>query len=154
MSEQNLELARRLFPGSVDLVASISSPETLRAVLEPLVDPQFETVAAPGQLPLTDAGAMSADPSSRPTYYGIDGFLAGFRDWLSTWVSWTVTPEELIVVDDRRVLALIGVTARSKTHGVEMPIEAANLLTFEAGRLTRLELYFKRAHARAATGLS
>ena len=52
------------------------------------------------------------------------------------------------------MLVLLDVRARSMTHQVEIPIEGANLLTFSDGRLGRLEIFFERAQAREAAGLS
>ena len=37
------------------------------------------------------------------------------------------TPTDFIDVDENRVLVMLDVRARSKTHQVEMPIEGANL---------------------------
>jgi hypothetical protein len=150
VAPSNLQVARRLFPAELDLAEAVARPAALRAALEPIVHPDFEIVGAPDQLPLMGTGAGS----SPGIYIGIDGFVAGFRDWLSTWDSWIVAHEELIEVDKQRVLVLIRVAARSRTHGVEMPIEAANLLTIVAGRVSRLELFFNRAQARKAAGLA
>ncbi len=79
--------------------------------------------------------------------------MATFRDWLSAWESWVVTATDFIDVNENRVLVLLDVRARSKTHHVEMPIEGANLLTLRDGRLARLELFFDRAQALEAAGL-
>jgi ketosteroid isomerase-like protein len=156
MSQENVEVVRRLYPGTVDLVAQLADPgrfEGLRAVLDSLVHPDFETVAVAGQVPLSQAGAGMPEGSSRPTYYGVEGFVAAFRDWLSAWESWMVTATDFIEVDENRVLVPLDVRARSKTHQVEMPIEGANLVTLRDGRLTRLELFFDRAQALEAAGL-
>jgi ketosteroid isomerase-like protein len=153
MSQENVEIIRRLYPGTVDLVATVGGPEgfeTTRVALEPLVHPDFETVSVPGQVPLSGVGAEN---SSRPSFYGVDGFVDSFRDWLSAWESWVVTATEFIEVDENRVLVMLDVRARSKTHQVEMPIEGANLMTLSDGKLARLELFFDREQAREAAGL-
>ena len=150
MSEENVEFARALFPGDVDLVATLADAEGFEAAFEPLVHPNFETITVPGQVPLRGAGAE--DPS-RPIFYGVDGFVNSFRDWLSAWESWVVTATDFIDVDESRVLVLLDVRARSKTHQVEVPVEGANLLTLSDGKLSRLELFFDRAQALEAAGL-
>jgi ketosteroid isomerase-like protein len=153
MSQENVEVVRGLYPGSVDMVSSFVDPEgfeATRAALEPLVHPDFETVTVPGQIPLGDP---DAEDSSRPTFHGLDGFASGFRDWLSAWESWVVTATEFVDVDENRVLVLIEVRARSKTHQVEMPIEGANLWTVRNRKIGRLELFFDRAQALEAAGL-
>jgi ketosteroid isomerase-like protein len=153
MSEENVEVVRRLYPGTFDLVATLADPEGVeatRVAFEPLVHPDFETVTVPGQVPLSGVGAE--DPS-RPIFYGVDGFVDAFRDWFSAWESWVVTATDFIDVDENRVLALLDVRARSKTHQVEMPIEGANLVTVTDGRVARLELFFDREQALEAAGL-
>jgi hypothetical protein len=154
MSQANVEVARRFVPESVDWVALLADPgalELARRAVEPMVRSDAETVTVPGQVPLEGGG--SEDPS-QPTYRGIDGFLSAFGDWLSAWESWVVTPSDFIDVDEERVLVLLEVRARSKTHQVEIPIEAANLLTLRDGKVARMELFFDRAQAHEAAGLS
>jgi ketosteroid isomerase-like protein len=149
-----VEIARRFYPGTVDMVALLAGPagyETTRAGFEPFVQPDFETVTVSGQVPLTGIGTRN---TSRPTLYGLEGFFSGFREWLNAWETWEVTATEFIDVDADRVLVMIDVLARTKTHQVEMPIEGANLLTFRDGRLARLELFFDRAEALEAARLS
>jgi hypothetical protein len=56
MSQENVEVVRRLYPGSVDLVATLADPERFEAVRvawEPLMLRDFETVTVAGQVPLT-----------------------------------------------------------------------------------------------------
>ena len=65
-----------------------------------------------------------------------------------------ITATDFIDVDENRVLVVLDVRARSKTHQVKMPIEGANLLTLRDGRLARLELFLERAQALEAAGLS
>jgi ketosteroid isomerase-like protein len=154
VSQENVEVVRRIYPGPVDLVATVGGPEgfeATRVAFEPLVHPDFETVTVPGQVPLSGAGAENP---SRPIFYGVDGFVSAFRDWLSAWESWVVTATDFIDVDETRVLVMIDVRARSKTHQVEMPIEGANLMTLRDGKLARLELFIDRDQALQAAGLS
>ena len=152
MSHENIEVVRRLYPGTFDLVATLADPtgfEALRVMFEPLAHPDFETVSVPGQIPLSGA---SAEDLSQPSFHGVDGFVSAFRDWLSAWESWVVTATAFIDVDENRVLAMLDVLARSKTHQVEMPIEGANLVTLRDGKIARLELFFDRAQAREVAG--
>jgi hypothetical protein len=151
MSQENVEIVRRLYPGDVDLVAVLVDREALEATLEPLVHPDFETITVPGQIPLSGAAAAE---SSRPIFYGVDGFVSAFVDWLSAWESWVITATDFIDVDESRILVMLDVRARSRTHQVEMPVEGANLLTLRDGKLERLELFFDRSQALEAAGLS
>ena len=152
MSQENVELAKRFYPGSVDIVPMVAEPDALVAIFESLVHPDFETVGE--GLAMSSGGVESDQESSRRSAYGIQGFIDVWSDFLSAWDTWVVTPVKLIDVDDERVLVLLDIRARSKTHGVEMPIEAANLLTFRDGKLVRLELFNTQPEALEAAGLS
>jgi|SRR5215204_1826159 len=156
MSQENVEIVRRLYREGVDMVAAIADPrgfEDTRAAWESLMHRDFETVTAAGQIPLP-GGEEMPEGASRPVTYGLDGFASAFREWLSAWESWVVTPTDFIDVDENRVLVLIDVRARSKTHRVEMPIQGANLWTVSDRRITRLELFFDRPEALEAADLS
>jgi hypothetical protein len=156
MSQENVEIVRRLYPGPMDVAAMLADPEalaTFRAAAEPLVHPDFETVDDPRyQMMLGDPGT-DVLPGSRSIFYGIDGFVSTFREWVSAWESWLVTPTDFIDVDESRVLVVMEFSGRSKTQGVEMSSEGANLVTLREGRLARLQLFLRRADALEAAGL-
>ncbi len=151
MSEGNVELAKRLYPGTFDLVALLDQPEAVEA-FRPLLDPRFETVGA--ALAMNAAGEAIEEDSARRVVFGVEGFREGWVGFLAAWESWVVTPTEFINVDDERVLVMLDISARSKTHGVEVPIDGANLVTIRGGKVLRIELLSTRAEAREAAGLS
>jgi hypothetical protein len=153
MSQENVKAAQRLYPGSLDLVAALNSPETLQALrtaFEPMVHPDFETVADPHYI---SAVGEAPAGTSRRVVHGIDGFIRTFSDWLEAWEAWTFTPTEFREVDEERVLVEADIAARSKTHGADMVIPGNNLLTFREGRLAKLELFLRREDALEAAGL-
>jgi hypothetical protein len=152
MSEENVELARRLYPGSMDLAATFTDPATLeavRAAFEPMVQRDFDTVADPRyQMMLGGPGEELS------VFTGMDGFIGAFRGWLSEWDRWLVTPTDFVDVDESRVLVLAEISGRSKAQQIDMAIQGGNLLTFREGKLARLELFFRRADALKAAGMS
>jgi hypothetical protein len=158
MSEENVELARRLYPDQpIDLVSVFSDPallDAMRSQVEPLVHSDVETLGESTQLSLEGQGPGSRGQSSRPSAVGIEGFLTAWRDWLAAWESWVVTPAKFIDVDEHRVLVLLDVQGRSKTHQVDIPLPSANLLTLREGKLARLEMFTTQAEALEAAGLS
>jgi hypothetical protein len=158
VSQENVELARRLYPGPVDVAVALSDPqifEAIRVEIEPLVHPDFETVGDPTYIfRAGGTGVEIVEGSSRITAHGIDGFASFFRDWLSAWESWVATPIDFIDVDESRVLVVLDIRARSKTAQVEVPIEGANLLTLRDGKVARVELFLRREEALQAAGLS
>jgi ketosteroid isomerase-like protein len=152
MSEENIAIARRFYPGTLDTVAAVADPNLIDA-FRPFVHPDFEAVFRGRTVPLA-FGPVETETSRQPTAHGLDGFVDAWRDWLSAWDAWVVTPTEFVDVDEERVLVLMEVRARSKTHQVEMPLKAANLFTVRDGQVARLELFLDQAEAVKAAGLS
>jgi hypothetical protein len=152
MSKENVELARRLYPGTVDVVSMVAESDQWLEFFEPFVHPRFETVGI--GLAMGAAGGSPVDGGMMRTVHGIQGFLEVWREFLAAWESWVATAAEFIDVDEERVLVYLDISARTKTHGVEIPIEGANLLTFHEGRVKRLEMYVRREEGRKAAGLS
>jgi hypothetical protein len=156
MSEENVEIVRGFFPGAVDLVAIFNDSDLLnamRAGIEPFVEPDFETIGDPNAIPMGPTTGVEGGP---PELFakGIDGFVDFWRDWITAWESWNLGSPEFIDVDEDRVLVSQEVRARSKTDRVELTIDAANLATLRDGKVTRVELFFNRASALEAAGLS
>ena len=154
-----MELARRLYADRpVDLAAVLSDRtmlDAMRSQLEPLVHPDFEAVFEDRGMPMGAASIeKTATDERNPTVYGFDGLVSTWREWLSAWDTWVVTPNRFVEVDQERVLVLMDVRALSKTHQVEMPVEGANLLTIRDGKLSRLELFLDQSEAFKAAGLS
>jgi SnoaL-like domain len=156
VSQQNVEIARQIFPGGIDMVALVNSADLLaatRAGIEPLVEPDFEIVGDPNAIPMGPISGVDHGPRGLIAK-GIDGFLDFWREWISAWESWELGHHEFIDVDENRVLVSHQVHARSKTDGVEVTIEAANLMTLRDGKLARMQLFFNRENAFEAAGLT
>jgi hypothetical protein len=147
MSEENVELARHLYPGPIDMARVIADPEATRAFrerFEPLAEPDFETRVDPA------AVAVGFGENAQ----GPEGFLDIFREWVGAFESWIAEATEFLEVDDDRVLVMCTFLARWEGQQAELEVEGANLLTFRDGRLLRLELFLDRADALNAAGIS
>jgi hypothetical protein len=134
MSQENVEIARQIFPGGIDMVALLNNADLLaatRAGIEPLVEPDFEIVGDPNAIPMGPIFGVEHGPRG-----------------------WDLGPREFIDVDENRVLVSHQVHARSKTDGVEVTSEAANLMTLRDGRLARMQLFFNRENAFEAAGVT
>ena len=156
MSQENVEIVRRMFPGGIDMVALFRNANLLTAIREdigPFMEPDFETVGDPSAIPMGPNIGVEGGPRWLFAK-GLDGFLEFWREWNSAWEAWNLGPPEFIDVDENRVLVSYEVHARPKTYPVDMKIEAANLLTLRQGKVTRLELFFSRDSALEAAGLS
>jgi hypothetical protein len=143
VASANVEAARAFYPTEhtdlVPVMAREDAVERLEEQFGELFDPDFETVDAAGVV--------------KPDERGLEGFVAGFREWLGSFQAWSVKADDFIENGDKVLVPLDG-TARSKTHQVEIPISGANLLTFAGGRITRIELHLDQSRAREAAGLA
>jgi len=143
MSQRNVELVRTLQPsGGVDL-AEVYSADTSALVdgMAPLLDPSFEC-------------AFIANESSGFTtlaFRGAEGFVAGWREWLSPWESYRIDAEEFIDAGEQ-VVVLARVRARTRRGGVEMEHAPGAVWTVEDGRIRRIEFYLEASQALAAAG--
>jgi hypothetical protein len=156
MSQENVEIVRRIFPEGSDMVTLINDADLLTAIregVEPYVDPDFETVGDATSIPIGTTTGVEGGPRGLFAK-GIDGFVNFWREWNSAWASWTLGTPEFIDVDENRVLILHGVCARPKTFQVDITIEAANLMTLRDGKVTRIELFFDHQKALESVGLS
>ena len=153
MSEENLNIARALYPGTFDLVKVFWSPEGLEAVRSH-IDPDVEAVFEERGLPMGAATMAPDSDTAQPVVRGFEAFVATWQEWVSAWDTWVMTPTDFVEVDDERVLVGMEVRARSKTHQVEFSVDGANLLTLRNGKVTRVELFFDQSRAREAAGLA
>jgi hypothetical protein len=147
MSSENVELARRIAErmAPAEFVAGFQDEETMRATssaLEPLVEPK---------LVIEMIGPEYV--GQRLTYEGIDGYIEAWRDWLTPYESYRAETEEYIDAGDK-VVMLVRQLGQTKTGGVPIEAESAVVLSFRAGKLSRLEFYLDRDRAMRAAGLS
>ncbi len=152
MTGENVAAAKELYPDGIDLVVAFVDPQVLDE-LSSRFHPDFEAVFEARNIPMGPA-AVDVDGSQQPTMRGFDALINAWREWLSAWDKWVITPTDFVEVDEERVLVLMHVVARSKTHEVEMPIDGANILTIRDEKLSRLEMFLDRSKALEAAGLS
>ena len=156
MSEENVEIARQVFPGSFDMVAVFGDPDVLaawRQLIEPLVDPDIETVGDPDYIAMGPGTGVNEGPRGLVAK-GVDGFITFWRDWITAWETWSIGEPEFRDIDADRVLSIYDARARSKTAQVDMDFHPAHLLTFRDGKVVRAELFLNRVDALKAAGLS
>jgi ketosteroid isomerase-like protein len=93
-------------------------------------------------------------PTSRT---GLPAVAKGMRDFLDTWEDFRIDVDEYRELDDERILTLVRFSGRGKTSGVDIgqvQAEAANLLHFCSGKVTRFVLYWDRGRALTDLGLA
>jgi ketosteroid isomerase-like protein len=132
MSLQNVEIVRRSWQAfaeaGLDAMADYWDPEiNWRAI-----------VGAPD-----DVGEMR----------GIDAARQYVQDWLDTFEDITSVVEELLDVDEERVLAVLRVRGRARLSGVQTELRYAVVYSLRDGKITRVREYADRARALDAVGL-
>ena len=136
MSQENVELARRLF----EEFNRTFTEET--GDLYALMDPDVELIPVNALLEGT-------------TYHGHDGVGQWIDDLKRDWEEFEARPEQFLDLGDDRVLALGLWRARGREGGVALDIpQAAWLGQFREGRLVRLQSFTERKKALEAAGLS
>jgi ketosteroid isomerase-like protein len=140
MSQKNVEIVRELQPGpDVDLVELFRDDDRWSAFVETVghfFHPDCEFVAP--------RGAFAA------SRVGLDGFRAGWLDWLTPWATYRVEIEQAIDCGDRVVILPSDFGGRG-SH--EVRAIGGAVWTVRDERIVRVEFYLDRAEALAAVGL-
>jgi ketosteroid isomerase-like protein len=144
MSEENVELVRRLQPrGDTDLVAAFRDEATAAAVMETL-SPFFHEdveIVAP---------AFVAGEGVR--FVGLDCLRAAWLDWLEPWEGYRVEVEDVIDAGDD-VVVLVRDFGRRAGMTVEASVVGGAVWTVRDGRVARVAFYLNRSEALRAVGL-
>jgi ketosteroid isomerase-like protein len=89
----------------------------------------------------------------RQTYEGPEGTREFLTEWLGAWEDWRLEVRELIDAGDD-VVALLHQSGRSKTTGLEVDMDFAQVWTIKDGKQTRMRMYADPDEALRAEGLS
>jgi ketosteroid isomerase-like protein len=132
MSQENVEVVRRIFD-------SINRDDLDAFLAEFHPDAEADMSESTG--PYT--GIYRGRDQLRP-------FLQGFRD---AWGNLRWNAEEIIEVDEERLIAVNRVEVRGRGSGIEVAATGAQLWTFKEGKAARMKLYQSKADALEAAGL-
>jgi ketosteroid isomerase-like protein len=145
MSQENVELVRGLQPSpDTDLVALFRDDATAAVLMEavsPFFHEDFEIVA-----PTFVAG-------EGVRFVGLEGFRAGWLDWLEPWESYRVEVEDVVDAGDDALVLVRDYGRRAGSTG-EVSVVGGAVWTVREGRVARVAFYLKRSEALEAVGLS
>ena len=130
MSEENIELVR--------LAYDLFNRRDIEAFLD-LADPEIEW---------HDHAAFDTGPVR-----GREAVRAFIETGLEPWEAFRRDPEEIIDVDNGRVLSVFRARAKGKASGIELDVRAADLVTIKGGKFVRYDMY-PVEDAYAAAGLT
>jgi ketosteroid isomerase-like protein len=88
-----------------------------------------------------------------PVYRGHEGIRRFLTEWEASWESFEAGAQELIELDDHRVLLLCWQRVLGARSKVPLLMEYAILYELAGGLITRMEVFSDRAAAREAVGL-
>ena len=91
-------------------------------------------------------------PDMEGEWRGLEAFIRAFREYLEALSDLRIEAEEILDLDDDRVLVLSRHTAEGKLSGVPIDHELGDLFTLRAGKVIRYDSYWDRAAAMRAAG--
>jgi ketosteroid isomerase-like protein len=127
----------------------MTAEETMRAICAAVEAGDYATAAsyfAPDGVMYGTVGGIDETAVMR----GPDAFASYFNDVLATWDEWRVRADE-IRGDGETFVVFWHETTRS--HGLEMQNETANVMKFRDGKVVEARGYLDRAAALEAAGL-
>ena len=149
MSQEDVELVTGALAevigedGTVDMIGLARRPPArFAAAVDPSADIRFFT-----------AGGRTLGEMRGP-FVGIDGFLAGWREWTEPFDTFTAAIERIEDGGDGRVLILVETRARLRGGGPEVTDHTAVLYTLSEGRIIGINHYLDQDDARRAAGLA
>jgi ketosteroid isomerase-like protein len=125
MSQENLEIVRRT-------VSALAAGDW-QAALETW-DPQIEW-------------HFERDAVISGLHQGHDQVRTALSSFVSEWEDFAVEIEDLIAVDDERVVLLVHLTGRGRGSGIPLDFREANIFTIRDGKIVNVREYFDREQA-------
>ena len=143
MSEENVELVRRLQPAPDVDIAQLVRDEDVNArwveAVTSVFHSDFECV-------------MMSRIEGPTTYAGLDGLRDAWLDWTAPWAAYRTEIERLIDAGDR-VVVLVRDFGRRVGGAYEVAFSAATVWSVRDGKVVRAEFFPDRAQALEAAGL-
>jgi ketosteroid isomerase-like protein len=87
------------------------------------------------------------------TYHGIEGATRFMTEWRDAWDEWVWEVRSMHSAHDK-VVAIVYQAGRSKSTGVRVEMNFAQVFTVKNGRQTRMEVYSDLDEALAAAGVT
>ena len=143
MSKENVELVKALQPTAVDLVELFTGENAAETPLLRAAPDLFE-----------DGFEVSwiAGDEQRIDHRGLEGLLAGWRDWLTPWKSYWMDSEEFFDAGDD-VVVFVRVEARTAHDDVLVRHTPAAVWSIRGGKVVAIRFHLERDEALRAAGL-
>jgi ketosteroid isomerase-like protein len=126
--------------------------EVIRAMYEHWARGDFPASFIDSDVEHSRIGAQTPDMEGE--WRGIEALSREMGEYLHAFSDLRIEAENIIDLDDHRVLVLSRHTARGKLSGAPIDHELGDLFTLRAGKVVRYDSYWDRAEAMKAVGLS
>lgn len=146
MSQENVEIVRRLFEGA----GTNADREGL--VVDALNEDSVSTVLA-ALHPAVEFHEDARFPEAG-IYRGVDACREYLRRFVESFDEFVWQAEDIIDLDEDRVLVPLCVITRGKGSGAAVEIAAGWIFTMRDGLVLKVEAFLDRADARGAAGLT
>ena len=149
MSQENVEIVKRVQPNGVDMVKLLRGTNApAPAVTAPAAEIDVTVFEDAFESEFISATAGSLRPASR----GPEAFAEAWRDWLAPWESYYVELEGFIDAGDE-VVSLVRVRAQTTRDAVAVEHESAAVWLVRDDKIVRVRFYLDREQALEAAGL-
>jgi ketosteroid isomerase-like protein len=104
--------------------------------------------------PEIDWRAIEGAPDDVGEMRGREAVRRYLQDWVDTFDGLTVVAEELLELNDQRVVAVIRVSGRAKLSGIETELRLAVVYSLRDGKIVPGREYIDREQALEAVGVA
>ena len=126
--------------------------EVIRAMYEHWARGDFPASFIDSDVEHSRIGAQTPDMEGE--FRGLEELSRAMVEYLHAFSDLRIEAEEIIDLDDDRVLVLSRHTAQGKLSGAPTDHQLGDLFTLRAGKVVRYDSYWDRAEAMRAAGLS
>jgi ketosteroid isomerase-like protein len=143
MSRANVEIVKRVLPGAIDMVEFVGAGTRFGEAASEWLAADVEIVFLSGAPGVPDLA-----------FRGLDGFVDGWRDWLTPFASYMLDVQEVVDAGAEDVLVLTHVRARTHRDDVLVEHDPAAAITIRDERVVRVRFFLERSGALEALGLT
>jgi ketosteroid isomerase-like protein len=130
---------------------NVENVEVVRAMYEHWARGDFPASFMDADVVHSRVGAQTPDMEGE--WQGLEAFSASFAEYIQAFSDLRIEAEEIVLLDDQRVLVLSRQIAEGKLSGVPIETKLGELFTLRAGKVVRYVSYWNRSEAMKAAGL-
>ena len=127
--------------------------EVVRSIIDAINARDLDRAFEPAHEDLEADWSNSIGPHGGSVYRGSERARELFESFLEAWEEFRWEPQEIIEVDEARVVVVNRVRMRGRGSGVQVDATGAQLWTITGGKVRSITIYQSKADALEAAGL-